>query len=366
MNTNSKLTNEVLRLHLFNKGWNQSDLAYAIGKTNAAVTEIIQGKRSISPEMAALFAAAFDTDVSYWLALEVDKTPPNSVADTKSRARLLDLAPVREMVRRGWLKKTDSLEELDAELKTFFRVKSLESPPSLSVATRKPGASTENLTPAQRAWCFRVRNMASDLIVSPFNPKALGKCLSKLQSLTTYAPEVRKVTLLLSDYGIRFVVIEPLSGSRIDGAALWLDESNPVIAVSLRFDRIDSFWFTLFHEFSHIRHEDVLSVDIDLTGPDAIFPVAKEPIERRADNDAAKFLVPPDRIKSFIRRVGPLYSKKRIIQFAHSVKVHPGIIVGQLQHVGEISHRANREMLVKIRDRVVSSTLVDGWGNTIE
>ena len=68
---------------------------------------------------------------------------------------------------------------------------------------------------------------------------------------------------------------------------------------------------------------------------------------------------------SFIRRVGPLYSKQRIVQFAHRVKIHPGIIVGQLQNRDEIGYSANREMLTKVREVVAQTALTDGWGRTI-
>jgi HTH-type transcriptional regulator/antitoxin HigA len=65
-------------------------------------------------------------------------------------------------------------------------------------------------------------------------------------------------------------------------------------------------------------------------------------------------------------RVSPLYSKTRIIQFAHTIQIHPGIIVGQLQYRGEIGYSANREMLVKIRDIVIDSALTDGWGRSVQ
>jgi HTH-type transcriptional regulator/antitoxin HigA len=58
----------------------------------------------------------------------------------------------------------------------------------------------------------------------------------------------------------------------------------------------------------------------------------------------------------------PLYSKHRIQDFAARVKVHPGIVVGQLQHRGEISFAHSREMLTKVRHIITASTLTDGWG----
>jgi HTH-type transcriptional regulator/antitoxin HigA len=149
---------------------------------------------------------------------------------------------------------------------------------------------------------------------------------------------------------------------------MWLDEYSPVIAVSLRYDRIDAFWFTLMHELSHVINRDA-SLDCDLNcnllGDGQIISETKEEIERRADNEASSSLISADVLESFILRVGPLYSKTRIIQFAHRIGIHPGIIVGQLQHRGEIRYSANREMLVKIREIVSATSLTDGWGHTL-
>lgn len=366
MSDERRSTGDVLREYLAERGWTQADLAYAIGKTNAAVNDVIQGKRSVSPEMATLFGAAFGTDASFWLELEAGKhSEDHNVSDTRKRSHFLSLAPIREMARRGWIKDTTSTSDLEAELKTFFRIESLEQSPELSAATRKTDGA-EPLSPAQRAWCFRARNLASDLLTVPFDLKRLDECLNQLRPLMAYAPEARKVAEVLGGYGIRLVIVEPLSGSRIDGAAMWIDPEKPMIALSLRMDRIDSFWFTLMHEFSHVCHRDSISVDSDLAEKGgAALTAMKSPTERRADNEAATMLVSEDRITSFIHRVGPLYSKKRIIQFAHRAKVHPGIIVGQLQHRGEIPYSANRELLVKIRDRVVPYSVTDGWGNTV-
>ena len=131
-------------------------------------------------------------------------------------------------------------------------------------------------------------------------------------------------------FGIRFVVVEPLQGAKVDGVALWLNKKSPVIGMSVRYDRIDSFWFTLCHEISHIEHEDEAPLDADLTDRMEGVTVVRQSIERRANEEAADLLVDKEEMQSFIRRVGPLYSKAKIVQFAHRIKMHPGVIVGQL------------------------------------
>ncbi len=256
------------------------------------------------------------------------------------------------------------MDEQERIICKFFEVNSLDEEPVINAAMRESIRSSE-LNPSQKAWCFRAKCLAKALHVNPFNKAACQKILPQLRELTIYPEEIRHVPKILADYGIRFLVIEPLSGSKIDGAAIWLDADSPVIVLSIRYDRIDAFWFTLMHELSHILHGD-LSID------DALFEegkqessVTKNDIERRADNEAASALVPSDKLDSFILRVGPLYSKTRINQFANRIKIHPGIIVGQLQHRGEMGYSTNREMLVKVREIAASSAVTDGWGRTI-
>jgi HTH-type transcriptional regulator/antitoxin HigA len=154
---------------------------------------------------------------------------------------------------------------------------------------------------------------------------------------------------------------------RIDGAAFWLSADEPVIAVSLRHDRIDGFWFTVMHEYAHIRAGDALSVDTDLVDEmkGIAVTLVEDEKERLANERAADALVPRSELWSFISRVGPYYSKERVIQFAHMMKIHPGIIVGQLQYRKELGYSALRGLLAKVRDIVISTALTDGWNQTI-
>jgi HTH-type transcriptional regulator/antitoxin HigA len=170
----------------------------------------------------------------------------------------------------------------------------------------------------------------------------------------------------LAAHGIRFVIVEPLFGSKVDGMAMWLSPGAPAIGMSLRYDRIDSFWHTLCHELSHIANGDEAPLDTDLTDQMEGVTTVNAAMEHRADEEAADMLVPSHELNSFIRRVGPLYSKDRIVRFANRIRMHPGIIVGQLQHRQEIGYSANREMLFKIREFVTSAALTDGWGHTLD
>jgi HTH-type transcriptional regulator/antitoxin HigA len=328
------------------------------------ISHIISGKKSITPETAIQLAAAFGTNPEYWMGLETQYQL--SLAQTESdpirrRAKMLELGPLKEMQRRGWIETTSKPGVLEAEILRFFEIGSLDQRPGLEVATRR-SQPDQVIEAAQVAWCYRVRHLARSLVVPPFDESKLGQCKQALKKLAAYPSEARKVPRVLADHGIRFVIVEPLKGSKIDGAAMWLDERSPVIGLSARFDRIDGFWFTLGHEFTHVERKDALSIDLALSGEERGSIGERPPMELAADDGASAMLIDPDAIESFIRRVGPQYSKQRIVQFAHRIKVHPGIIVGQLQHRGEIGFHTFREMLVKVRETVVATSLVDGWG----
>lgn len=357
---------EAIKAEMERRGWNQADLALILGRHRPEISHLLRGVRGVSPEMAVRLSAALGHTPEYWLRLDAGRqlsTTPREVAESvRKRARLYDLAPIKEMQRRGWLDETDDMEELERDILGFYGLRDLTSDPVIGLSARKRDAPAP-LSKEQRAWAFRAKQIASAFPTPAYDERSTDKLIAKLRRLAAYAEEARHVARVMAEAGIRLVVVEPLAGGSIDGAAFWLDERTPVVVLSLRFDRIDAFWFTLLHEVEHIRNRDAWSIDVDLVGDRSRTSV--DEIEQRANEGAAANLIPREEIESFIRRVSPLYSKERIVQFAHRMQIHPGIVVGQLQNRGEIKYSANREMLAKIRGPVLSTAIADGWGQSV-
>jgi HTH-type transcriptional regulator/antitoxin HigA len=158
------------------------------------------------------------------------------------------------------------------------------------------------------------------------------------------------------------VVVESLPGSKIDGVCFWLDDNSPVIGMSLRFDRIDNFWFVLMHECAHVLHghgRDAAIVDSEL---DMLTSVNEE--EAIANREAAAFCVPPDKLQSFFLRKKPFFAEIEVMAFAKRVGAHPGLVVGQLQRMLN-RYDLLRRHLVTIRDQLARAMMMDGWGDTI-
>jgi HTH-type transcriptional regulator/antitoxin HigA len=183
------------------------------------------------------------------------------------------------------------------------------------------------------------------------------------------AEEIRHVPRVLAECGIRFLILEHLPQTRIDGACLWLDDQRPVIALSMRYDRLDYFWFTLLHELGHVSRKDGLTFalcpDVDLVGEKAALTSVKHEIEQMADMFASEHTIRQSEMDNFIVRVKPLFSKVKIQGFAIRQGVHPALVIGQLQHKGAIHWSHSRELLVKVRDIITSSALTDGWGQVL-
>jgi HTH-type transcriptional regulator/antitoxin HigA len=128
----------------------------------------------------------------------------------------------------------------------------------------------------------------------------------------------------------------------------------------MRYDRIDNFWFVLAHELAHVKNGDG-SVDTDLVGKTARALEDKPESEKKADRMAASLLIPAKALQAFITRHRPRFSKRAILGFAESIPIHPGIVVGQLQHRKAIGYSHSREMLVPVRDLVTEVAVTDGW-----
>lgn len=155
------------------------------------------------------------------------------------------------------------------------------------------------------------------------------------------------------------VFVEPISNSKIDGACMWLGDV-PVVGMTLRYDRIDNFWFVLRHELEHVLKGDGKEgfiLDVSVGEDDGSLPKS----EVVANEAAAEFCTPQPELAQFIARFSPYFSEERVLAFSRTINVHPGLVVGQLQRKLN-RHDFLRKYQVKIRHCVLSTALTDGWG----
>jgi HTH-type transcriptional regulator/antitoxin HigA len=304
-------------------------------------------------------------------AYQLSKISPHRDAAVEKRARIYRVVPLKEMVDRRWIEDSTDIDVLEARLLQFYGIDSLDQltePPELNHAARQSTNYAAIPTPAQRAWFCRARRLAQQLrVASRFSDHLFGGAVASLAKLRADVEQLREVPKILSEAGIRFLIVQPLSHTKIDGVCFWLDDDSPVVVLSLRYDRIDWFWHTFMHEMCHVKNRDGQSVsdpvlDTELVGSSAEPSDEKPEIERRADECAVTFLVNQQLLNDFIMRVRPYYSAVRITRVAAQLGVHPGIIVGQLQHRREIPYSHSRRMLTGVKQIITAASVTDGWG----
>jgi HTH-type transcriptional regulator/antitoxin HigA len=141
------------------------------------------------------------------------------------------------------------------------------------------------------------------------------------------APDsVRDLPAILKGYGIILVFQKGPSGIKSDGVVTKLENGLPVIGMTLRYPRLDNFWFTLMHELSHVLlHYEEIGTPIieDLQLED------QEMLEKQANKLTQNLLIP----RKDWYRCPPRFERTNdsIIKFANKLGIHPSIVAGRLQ-----------------------------------
>lgn len=242
------------------RGWTKRALAIVLEKDESTINKIIAGKGTVTPETALALEDIFGIDADRFLELQrkydlaVARISAKPDRTRATRAALFGDLPVGEMVKRGWITidNPQNTKAVEAELVRFFGVASSDQIEILPHAAKKTEVNG-NPTPAQMAWLYRVKSIAEELMVPNYSQANLEKALPKLHALTGSPEEVRHVPRILAECGVRLVIVQSLATAKIDGVCFWLDDTSPVIGLTIRFDRIDNFWFVLRHEIEHVR-----------------------------------------------------------------------------------------------------------------
>ena len=357
-----------IKEELDERGWSQRDLAFILGVPEQAVNMIVGGKRGLSPDMARALGDAFDVHPDLFANLQKNydmalAKPPNPGVSLLGKMHVR--YPVREMVNRGWLVNSDA-NMLEEQLVRFFGVSGPSEIPYLEHAAKKRNSYEErDVPPAQLAWLFRVRQIARSISAPRYSESKLRDAIEKLRTLLIAPEQTREVPRLLGECGVRYVIVEKLPNSKIDGVCFWLDAHSPVIGMSIQRDTIDNFWFVLRHEIERVLRKQGIGeemIDGDLFKSEEVNAESEE--EQVANSAARDFCVVTEKFESFMIRKKPFYYERDVIAYSRIVGRHPGIIVGQMQRV-MVNYSYLARHLAKIRQFVTPSAIVDGWGHNL-
>ncbi len=335
----------ILNRELEARGWTQKDLADITGRPIQTINEIIQAKKQITPETAMDLGDAFGTSAEFWTNLETKYRLHLARTDNKTReitrkSQLYSLAPIAELTKRGWIQAAGSIADLERNVCNFFGIDAIDEPPKLAINFRCSQERDPEAI-AQLAWAKQVETLAKQQSLDQFDRAQLQAAIPKILALAEQPADVYQLPDLLLSLGVHFVIVPHLSKTYLDGAAFYLGD-RPVVALTLRYDRIDSFWFTLMHELGHIVAGHQGSYLDDLGN------LALNDEEAEANQLAADWLIEPVAFQDFVAKHQSRFSRKAIEQFAHTQNRHPGIILGRLHNDRLVPHKNLRALLLKV------------------
>ena len=312
-------------------GLSPRDLIPFIG-SRAKVSEVLAGKRSITMPMARALHEHLGIPADVLL-----REPGDSLEDP-----LADIDwrrfPLKELARRGWIPDVPDRLARAEELVRGLITRAGGEPAAFAALYRKNDhlrANAKTDTYALKAWCWRVLATArADTPKAPYQSGTVTpEFLKQVARLSWSEAGPRLAQEFLENRGIPLVIERHLPRTYLDGAALQLDDGRPVIGLTLRYDRIDNFWFCLLHELAHVgRHmdHDRGSAFIDDLTLRTVDGTQEDPREIQADEWAEEALIPRALWNTSTVRERP--TAMAVMHLATALQVHPAIVAGRIRY----------------------------------
>lgn len=321
-------------------GMTPRELAERMGMPAHMVNDIIKGKKSITHDTAAGLEDALDIPAHMWT--NAQSTYDFTSARLKKRDQWkaqaaegwLSRFPIGEIEKRGWIERYRDKADKAGALLQFLGHDSFHSWDKQGIEPVIGFRISENskvAAGALSAWLRKGEIEGRAMKTSEYDEQAFRDAVSQIRAMTSDAPRefVPAVTRLCADAGVAVALVPELPKSGANGAARWLTPAKALIQMSLKWKWHDIFWFSFFHECCHILDHKVQKVYVD-----GISDGADD--EAAANSFAADMLIPPNEWRHFVD--AGFYDAADVMDFATQIGVHPGIVVGRMQHEDLIPH----------------------------
>ncbi|MCW0220856.1 MAG: ImmA/IrrE family metallo-endopeptidase [Prosthecobacter sp.] len=314
----------AIQFRMQEQGLKQADLVPYFG-TRSRVSEVLAGKRPLTVNMIRALSTGLGISAETLIGTESggQRTTGHEEVDWGR-------FPVKEMLARGWFRKAANKAALSTEelVRGFIGDVGIE----FGNAEFRRSIGGDAYSPVTKyalcAWTARViekaREKKSSLGSYDRNQFSIG-FMRELAQLSWFERGPSLAVEFLQKQGIAVVVERHLKGTLLDGAALQDENGTPIIGLTLRFDRLDNFWFTLLHEvahlWKHVNNEETFLDNLDASSSDRR--------ELEANRIAKEALIPQVAWKRSDAYLNPTSSN--IDKLSRDLKIHPAIIAGRVR-----------------------------------
>lgn len=328
------------------RGWTQAELATRLGYSTKHVNQLVKGKVPLTDDAAVRLERVLGSPVCFWLTREARYR--ERLARLKSQQKQeawiswLDELPVRDLMAMESIPKQrinkKSKPSIVGDLLGFFGVATPNEWRAhygqMQLSFRRTRAEQSDVG-AIASW-LRLGEQKAEMLDCPaYDRLRFKEVLIQIRKLTVLPPEEFEPRLksLLFEAGVTFVLVPAIRRAHVSGVARWLSTSRPMMQLSLYGKTNDRFWFTFFHEAAHIllhanTKEEKRSVFLD--DPNAGH--TDDPTEHEANRWASEWLIPSE----FAEVLPGLHDINSIAGFSREIGIHPGIVLGRLQHEGYV------------------------------
>jgi HTH-type transcriptional regulator/antitoxin HigA len=312
---------EAIKFRMHEKGMRQSDLIPIIG-TSGRVSEILSRKRPLTVSMIRALSQALGISADVLIGTDQESGSPNEIDWSKF--------PIKEIASRGWLGSINIKKDDAARFVQEFVLSSgLEFGMANFRRTLFGDAHSPTTTYAIYAYLARVIQTARAQRVG--QPKFVEGTitedfLKELAQLSWFSTGPALAIEFLRKNGISVVIEPQLKGTHLDGAALRDVDGWPIIALTIRYDRLDNFWFTLMHEVAHLwKHvPDDKSAYVDDLSRNS-----EDVREAEANKIASESFIPRIVWRRSDAYLNPSHAS--VQKLSHDLRIHPAIIAGRIQ-----------------------------------
>ncbi|MGI9229891.1 MAG: helix-turn-helix domain-containing protein [Gammaproteobacteria bacterium] len=308
-------------------GLSQTELAHALG---------VKPQQVQRDEASGYMGASFKRLLKVSRLLNVNtvglfKTKPEQSGVVFSWKNVDDLVweqlPVKVMAKRRWFDVPRGANLVETAKSYFLKFAGTQ----FTTALHRKKVSGETLPNeyALLAWQARIlERTKTQIIEDKVPPFSLDdRWLSDLVKLTRREDGPKRARKLLAGKGIVLVIEKHLPGTYLDGAAMLSDTDNPVIGMTLRYDRLDNFWFVLFHELGHVFLH--LSSGLHYDFFDEEGEGSEDAIEKEADKFALETLIPDDAWEQCLSRFA--LSDDSVRMDAERLGIDVSILAGRIR-----------------------------------
>ena len=308
----------------------RKDLEQYIGSTSK-VSEVLSRKRPLSLSMIRRLHQGFGIPADVLIGCDGNEKAALGMEPAMDYSKL----PLKEMLDRGcfgnFKGNTQRLKDYAEDLFLKFMRDLLpkqEEPAFLRAPLHQRGAREADGN-SLLAWRLCVLKKARAMPASREYKKGIvtTKWMKDLTRLSVFDDGPKLAREQLGMAGITLVTEPHFKGTYLDGAAM-LDDGRPIVALTLRHDRLDNFWFVLMHELAHVaKHLDeanpVFTDDLESPGE-------QDRKEREADDMAQESLIPQTAWEKSAAHTSHLAND--VIALAEKLGVHPAIVAGRVRH----------------------------------